>query len=310
MPSNDIRWPPRVECVWDAQAQLGEGPIWHMERQSVFWVDIVSSSLHEYVPSTQVRHVWHLPGTLSCIAPSVAGGFVGTFANGIHHIDLSSSELNLLHDPEPLLPNNRLNDGCCDRDGNLWFGSMDNLESVASGAIYRLQPNGACERMTGDFVISNGPAFSPSGNTIYFTDTLARRIYSAELDSGELAYATIEDAQVFAEFTESDGYPDGIAVDAQGYLWCAMFAGAKIVRLTPSGDRDRDLPMPVPNITKCCFGGEKLQTLFITTAAKAMSPTQRRECPQAGGLFTVSLDVQGLPTALFGHVEDQQARTK
>lgn len=286
-----------IDCIWDAKAMLGEGPVWHRREKALYWVDINASNLHRYIPETANKRTWHLPPSISSVVPCTSSGMLGTFADGIKLINTEDATTTVLLDPEPDLPGNRLNDGACDAQGNFWFGSMDNAENSPTGAFYRLTAELECQRIEGRIVITNGPAFSPDGETIYLTDTLERTIFQAQLSND----GSISHKEIFARINEDEGYPDGMTVDAEGYVWCAHFAGARITRFTPSGDVNRVIAMPVPNITKCCFGGDNLQTLFITTAAKGLTSDQREVFPQAGGLFAVHLDVKGVPAPYFAY---------
>lgn len=287
----------QLKSIWDANAQLGESPVWHEEEQVLYWVDILASTLHRYEPIEQVKSSWSYETAISAVAPCKNGGLIAAFADGIKFIDTQTGELTFVIDPEIDLADNRLNDGCCDSDGNFWFGSMDLQESKPSGSFYRLSTQQQCDKVLSDIVITNGPAFSPSSDTIYLTDTLERIIFSAKL--AEDGAPTLIDLKEFARIPEEMGYPDGMTVDADGYLWVALFAGAKILRLDLNGSIVQTIDMPVPNITKCCFGGRDLQTLFITTAAKGLSEQDRINYPLAGNLFSLPMDVKGISSAPF-----------
>jgi sugar lactone lactonase YvrE len=146
------------------------------------------------------------------------------------------------------------------------------------------------------YIITNGPAFSPDGTTLYHNDTGQRRIYSFECDPET---GTLGDRHIFAEIPEELGYPDGLTVDADGGLWCALWGGWRVTRFTPDGEIDRDLKLPASQVTSCTFGGENLDTLFVTTASIGLTSEQRAAQPEAGGLFALDPGVRGLPTPAF-----------
>lgn len=280
-----------LQCVWDGHADLGEGVFWHAQEQAVYWVDILQSKLHRLNPDQTVDS-WHFPGQLSAVVPCIEGGLLATFENGLHHIDLKSETVTLLHALETELADNRFNDGCSDTRGQLWFGSMDNKQRDKSGSFYRMDARGHIERQAafGQFCITNGPAFSADGNWIYFNDSVERRVYRAPLnDRGEAGQP-----ELHIELTEEDGHPDGMCTDSDGGLWVCHFAGGRVTRFV-DGVVDDVIDMPVPNITKCAFGGIDLNTLYITTAATGLDEQQRQAFPLAGGLFAISLPFQGVP---------------
>lgn len=287
-----------VTSVWDAKAELGESPVWHEDEQALYWVDILANTLYRYHPAENLKASWKFASHISAVAPCKNGGLIAAFADGIKFININSGETSFVVDPELSLTQNRLNDGCCDNNGDFWFGSMDLQESEPSGSFYRLNSQLRCDKVLSNFVISNGPAFSPDGKTIYLTDTLQRTIISASINNADDT-PVLENLDVFAKIPKEMGYPDGMAVDSDGYLWVALFAGARIIRLNPDGQVMQTIDMPVPNITKCCFGGTDLKTLFITTAAKGLSKEDRMAYPLAGNLFSVQVDATGLLSTPF-----------
>lgn len=279
-----------TECIVKCENALGEGVLWHAQEQAVYWVDIIASMLYRLNPDNTTQQ-WHFPGQISSVVPCTQGGLLATFENGLSHIDLDTESVTLLRPLELNRPNNRFNDGCSDALGQFWFGSMDNLQKEALGSYYRLNVKGDVEKQEqfGRFCITNGPAFSPDGGWIYFNDTVERIVYRAPLT--KLGGAGRPEKYVQLEAT--DGHPDGMCTDTQGGLWLCHFAGGRVTRFV-DGDIDQVIPMPVPNITKCAFGGAKLDTLYITTAATGLTEDQRQAHPLSGGLFAIQLPYQGL----------------
>jgi len=191
---------------------------------------------------------------------------------------------------EPHKPGNRLNDACVDAEGHLWFGSMDDGEEVASGCLYRLTHDGS-RAMDDGYVITNGPAFSPDGRTLYHTDTLERVIYAFDRD----ADGTISSKRIFALIEDGAGYPDGPTVDSEGCLWTGLFGGWSARRYSPTGEFLMEVRFPCANVTKIAFAGKDLRTVYATTAWKGLDAKARAEQPLAGGLFRFVVDVPGLP---------------
>ena len=187
-------------------------------------------------------------------------------------------------------PRNRLNDAHVDAAGRLWFGTMDDDEVNATGALYRFDTTGL-HRCDDGYVITNGPATSPDGRTLYHIDTLERVIYAFDLAADGSPSAR----RVFTRVAESDGYPDGPVVDAAGCVWVGLYSGWGVNRYSPTGELLSKLSLPVANCTKPAFGGDDLRTLYVTSAWKGLTAEQRAQQSLAGGLFAVRVDTPGLP---------------
>ncbi|AOJ68836.1 MULTISPECIES: SMP-30/gluconolactonase/LRE family protein [Burkholderia] len=279
-------------CIWDVAAELGEGPIWSDAERSVYFVDIKSQRVHRLNVDSRQASSWAAPAQPGFLAPLADGGLASGLEDGIYRFDTITGAFLKIIDVESNIPGNRLNDGYVDRRGRLWFGSMDDSERQARGTLYRVQPNGrpiACD--TG-YVITNGPAVSPDGRVMYHADTLNRVIYAFDVDEeGMLARK-----RRFVSIS-GGGYPDGMAVDANGFVWVALFGGARIERFSPDGALTDQIHFPCDNVTKLVFGGDDLRTVYVTTARKGLSNTALQRQPHAGGLFEFRADVPGQPQA-------------
>jgi len=286
-----------VACVWPANATLGEGPVWVARESAIYWVDIKGRSLHRYKPGSGERGSWPIPAQLSALAPRAGGGFVCATRDGfaLLFLDGDSPRLEMLGGPEGDLPGNRFNDGKADAAGHFWAGSMDDSEERPTGALYRLDPDLSWRQMDADYVITNGPAFSPDGRTLYHTDTLQRCIYAFDLDEG----GEPGNKRLFLQLPESSGHPDGMTVDAEGCLWVCHWGGWGITRFSPEGEAIGRIELPVANVTCCTFAGENLDELYITSARKGLSDEELAQQPLAGGLFHCRPGVRGLATPLF-----------
>jgi sugar lactone lactonase YvrE len=287
---------PGIECVWPLGAQLGEGPFWSEAEQAVWFVDIKGRAIHRYHEPTGQTRSWSAPSEPGFVLPARDGSLVCGLRAGLHHFDPASGEFRLLQVVEPHAPHNRLNDGFVDAQGYLWFGSMDDNEREPTGALYQLVARG-CRRRDDGYVITNGPAASPDGHTLYHTDTLKKDIYAfARARDGALS-----DRRVFVHIGENDGHPDGPVVDSRGYLWSALYGGWGLNRYAPDGHLADTLRLPCANVTKAAFCGKDLRTLYITTATKGLTREQHAEQPLAGGLFRVRVEVAGLPQNKIAH---------
>lgn len=285
-----------VECVWPVGAILGEGPVWSAAERAVWFVDIKSPAIHRFDTVTGERRSWPAPARCGFVLPLRTGGFVAGLKTGLHRFNPETGNFSLMHVVEPHAPNNRLNDGFVDAEGFLWFGSMDDNEEEPSGALYQLHHDG-CVRRDPGYVVSNGPAASPDGLTLYHTDTLAGIIYAFDRSRN----GVLSSKRVFVRFAPGEGYPDGPIVDAEGCLWTGVFGGWGMRRYSPRGELLQTLKLPCSAVTKAAFGGDDLRTLYITTAHVALNAEERKQQPLAGGLFSARIEVPGLPQGIVTH---------
>ena len=288
--------PAGVECIWALAAKLGEGALWSARERAVWFVDIKGRQIHRYDEATRIRRSWPAPEDVGFIVAASGGHLICGLKSGLYEFDPAGGKFQLLTLVDSDRPNNRLNDAHVDAAGRLWFGTMDNDETNPTGALYRFDATGL-HRCDDDYVITNGPATSPDGRTLYHIDTLKREIYAFDL----AADGSLSKRRIFARVAETDGHPDGPVVDATGCVWVGLFGGWGVNRYSPSGELLSKLSLPVANCTKAAFGGADLQTLYITTAWKGLTPEQRTQQPLAGGLFSVRVDTPGLPANEFAH---------
>jgi xylono-1,5-lactonase len=279
-------------CLWEVQAMLGEGALWDPRRSLVWFVDIKGHRIHRCAPDGGERRSWDAPGQVSFIVPASDGGMVCALEDGLYRFIEEDGAFLPLAKVEADVTGNRFNDGHVDARGLLWFGSMDDGEGQASGVLYRF--DGAVVRgMDDGYIITNGPACSPDGRTLYHTDTLDKRVYAFDV----AADGSLANKRVFVEITDG-GYPDGMAVDADGHLWVATFGGWRIDRFDAQGAKVGEVRFPCANVTKLAFGGADLRTVYATTARKGLSPDELAAQPLAGGLFTFRAETAGLPQHL------------
>lgn len=281
-----------MECVADVAAVLGEGPVWVESAQALYWVDIVQGKIFRYASGRTEELA--AAQTLCSLAPRAGGGFVGGSLNGLVAISPEFVVSPLVH-PEADIPENRFNDGKVDRAGRFWAGTMDRTEARASGSLYRLDPDLTCARIDSGYAVTNGPAFSIDGRTLYHTDSARQTIYAFDLDEAGNA----SNRRAFAKFGAGDGYPDGMTIDAEDCLWVAFWDGWCIRRLSPQGECLQEIAVPVQRPTSCAFGGEKLDRLFVTSARRDLTPTELERQPQAGGLFCFAPGVNGIAELPF-----------
>lgn len=284
------------ECLWPLGAELGEGVVWAPRDRAVWFVDIKGRSIHRLSVATGERRSWSAPEQVGFVLPTAGGGWVAGLQSGLHRFDPETGAFDLFAAPEPHPPGNRLNDGFVDPEGRLWFGTMHDSETARTGALHRLGPDGRCPVQDDGYGITNGPALSPDGRTLYHTDTVDRVIYAFDLDEG----GALSGKRVFARIGREGARPDGPAVDAEGCVWTALFGGWGLERYAPTGELLEHVPLPCANATKAAFGGEDLQTVYVTTARLHLSAEERDEQPLAGALFSFRVDAPGLPPSTIG----------
>jgi D-xylonolactonase len=275
--------------LWEVGATLGEGVLWDAARRQVWFVDIKGRRIHRCAADGSERRSWDAPGQVSFIVPSSGGGMICSLDDGLYRFLETSGEFVPLAKVEADQPGNRFNDGHVDADGRLWFGSMHDAEEEASGVLYRYDGRQAV-RMDEGYVITNGPSLSPDGRTLYHTDTLEKRIYAFD----RAADGSLSGKRLFVELADG-GYPDGMAVDADGTLWVATFGGWRIDRFDAQGRKLGEVRFPCANVTKLAFGGADLRTVYATTARKGLSYAELAAQPFAGALFTFRVETPGLP---------------
>ena len=284
-----------VRCVWPAAAVLGEGPLWDEDEEALYWVDIKAPAVHRYVPGTGSTESWPMPEPVGCIARRRQGGFIAGFKSGLAFLDLPDGRIERIGDPEPDLPDNRFNDGKCDGAGRFWAGTMDDGQKSATGSLYRVDADRRWHRMDSGYGVTNGPAFSPDGRTLYHTDSAAGTIFAFDAAPD----GSISDKRTFIEIPPDAGHPDGMTVDAEGHLWVAHWDGWRLTRFRPDATVERVIEIPVARVTSCAFGGPALDRLYVTTASTGLDAEARARQPLAGGLFEAPVGVRGLPAPRF-----------
>lgn len=295
-----------TRLIVDADNHLGEGPLWDVKEQRLYWIDSTAAEISSCRADGSDIRRYFVPRHIGSMALREEGGAVVALANGLHFYDFDAQTVKLIADPESDDPETRFNDGKVDRRGRFIAGTMaydfDRYDadrgqrSSRSGALYRLDTNAQVTRLDGGISCSNGPCWSPDNRTFYFTDTYDRQMYAYDYD---IETGSVENRRVFASARDMAGTFDGATVDAEGYVWSALVFGGRILRFAPDGTLDRVVPFPVRNLTSVMFGGPELDILFVTTMGRPMWGIPQKERDK-GGLFAITgLGVKGLPEPRF-----------
>jgi sugar lactone lactonase YvrE len=286
-----------VEVALDVRAELGEGPIWDDRRQRLLFVDIMRGHVHEFDPAAGTDRIVEFPWPVGAVALHENGDWVLAAADGFYAANPETGEPRVIVAVEADRPGNRMNDGYVDARGRFWAGTMGMHKVRNAGTLYRLDPDGSVSPMVTGVSTSNGIDWSPDNRTAYYVDTPTGRIDTFDFD---LFRGVLSHRRPFVEIASADGFPDGLIVDAEGFVWLCLWKGAAVRRYSPDGRLDRTIPMPVTQVTKCAFGGPDLDQLFVTTAWIGLTEAERAEQPLAGALFRIRPGVKGRAVNRFG----------
>lgn len=293
-----------VRLLQAANALLGEGPIWDAGEQAYYWGDLKGHRIFRYEPGVGQTGVWQLPYQFGCFALRRTGGMCVVTDHGYELLDPRTGELSPLVNPEAGLDfDHCYNDGKVDPAGRFWVGSLPMAGATGgeiiedTGRLYSLTAAGEVRCHDDGLFVTNGMGWSPQADRMYHIDSWRRTVFVHDYDE---ASGSLSNKRTFFAFTdEADGSPDGMTVDSEGSLWVAMWDGWKIVNISSTGQRIADIAMPVQKPTSCCFGGENLDRLFVTSASVYMSSTELEKNPLAGGIFEIDPGVTGLPSQRF-----------
>ena len=297
--------------------ELGESPFWHPAEGRLYWVDLPAKLILRTVPGSSVVERWPVPQEPGCIAPAASGGLVVAMRDGVYRAREWGGALTLLarfdHDPATT----RFNDGKCDPLGRLWAGTIFEPRTANEAKLYSVDCRGGrapeVKLQAGDAITANGLAWSPSGDTVYWSDTPHHIIHAWDwaADANALTHH-----RVFQQFAPKPagwqpdlsgqpapasygGRPDGAAVDAEGNYYAAMFEGRRLCKFAPGGVLLAEIATPAQCPTMPCFGGPDLRTLFLTTARHNRAAAELAAMPESGCVFAMDVDVPGLPVNFF-----------
>lgn len=282
----------RVSLFRAVAAELGEGAVWHPHRQSLFWVDILGKKIHEASPDSGTTLTRPVPQYIGALVPTTRGDLLVALQDGIHRYDLAAlTTTPFACPPEHSAGAIRFNDAKCDPRGRLWAGTMALDEAPGRGALYRIDPDGSTRRMRDQVTVSNGLAWSPDHRTLYYIDSPTRTVQAFDYDD---ATGDLHRPRIAIDTSTVTGFPDGCTIDVEGNLWIAFWDGWCVRRWDPLRGRLLDtVKLPVARVTTCTFGGPRLDTLYITSAACRLDEAARRAQPEAGYVFAAQVGTSG-----------------
>lgn len=286
-----------ITVACDVRNIVGEVPMWHPVEQVLYWVDTRKPCLQR-LNGDGTLSVWPMPTNIGSYVFRKGGGIIAGLKSGFASVDLGTGAVTHILDPEPDMPENRLNDGRCDRRGRYWVGSRNPGNEAATGSLYRFDPDFTCHRMDSGIVVANGMAFSPRDDVMVFGDSTAETFWKYDLD---IERGTLSNKRVFLQTHDLPWRVDGATFDSEGYYWCALLGDWSIGRFDLEGRLDRIIRLPISHPTMCNFGGPDLDVLYVTSGTVFLDEEQRRQQPHAGALFAIhGLGVRGVAEPLFG----------
>jgi L-arabinonolactonase len=282
----------KIERVPTVRCMVGEGPLWDIAEQALYFIDIVGKAVHRYDPVTEQTRSWNVGQIIGSMALRERGGAVVALKDGIYTLDFAGGGVELLAKAQHINPRAQMNDGKVDRRGRFVVGSGDSdiRDCQPYGTLYSLHADGSLHELDRGIAISNGPCWSPDDRTLYFSDSLPHRIYVYDYD---IATGTVANRRLFADTRELGGIPDGASVDTDGLMWMAICEGAKVVAFRHDGKVERIIDMPIRLPASVMFGGPNLEDLYVTS----IDPRLLGREPDGGGdLYRITgLGARGIP---------------
>ena len=277
------------ELMADYRCETGEGPLWHPMERQVYWSDIPQGRIFRLNPFSR-RHEQIYEGRI------VGGYTIQSDGSLLLFMDRGSvavwrdGKLEYLVNEMEGETDNRFNDVAADPAGRVFCGTMPT--DTRSATLYRMDTDGSVTTVLEGVGLSNGIGFSPDQKQMYYTDSLARKIYifDYDIDSGD-----ITNQRVFVETPDDGSIPDGMTVDAEGYVWGARWDGSSLYRYNPDGEQVVQIQFPAKKVSSVIFGGVDLTDMYVTTAGGG---NKAEEGPGAGGLFRLNVGIQGKPEFL------------
>jgi xylono-1,5-lactonase len=282
----------RAVEVLPLDCTLGEGALWDAGRHVVWFVDIKQHLVWRYDPASGAAVSTPAPEQIGWVIPATDGRLLAGLKDGLHVFDPGTGAFEKLTSLPGEPGFNRLNDACSHPNGDVFFGSMDDEDQGRlTGRFYRFHRGAVTPAGPDGVSITNGPAVSPDGRRIYFTDTLGKTIMVADVDTDGAVGPTRLFVDTRLDFP--DAYPDGPVVDAEGCVWTGLWNGGAVARYSPDGLLLLRVPIPATNVTKMAFGGDDLKTVYVTTARIGLDDAVLAAEPMAGSLFSFRSEVAG-----------------
>ncbi|MEZ5041978.1 MAG: SMP-30/gluconolactonase/LRE family protein [Saprospiraceae bacterium] len=279
-----------VRAIFDIQAEHGEGPVWDEKNQQLYWVDIGQGKFYTGDLASGRTAAYSIGQALGVLGLREMGGIVMAVRDGFGFFDEKTGLFQLI-EPSPEQHNAlvRFNDGAVDPAGRFFAGTMAWDEEQCLGKLFRLDPDLSWEAVEDHLHIPNGMGWSKDLSTYFMIDTMQQAVFAYDYD---VSTGAIANRRKFIEFPKGE-FPDGMCMDSEDGFWIALWGLKKVVHFDHSGKRVAEIIVPALHPTSCCFGGEQMQTLFITSSQRDLTPAQKIAYPLAGRTFVIETDVVG-----------------
>ena len=284
---------------YKVEANLGEGAIWNYKTHELYWIDIEGRQLNIYNPKSKINKVLNTESRIGTVVPFTEDEALIALENGVHKIDIQTGKSNLFTDMKNELLGSRLNDGKCDPSGRFWVGSMHLEQETGKANLYTITSENILQKKIDSVTISNGIVWTSDKKTMYYIDTPTSTIkeFDYNNETGE-----ISNGKIAVKIPIKFGFPDGMTIDEENMLWVGMWNGNAVIRFNPkTGKVISKIEVPAHNITSCAFGGENLETLYITSARIDMTEEELIKYPLAGSLFSINPGVKGVKSNFYKH---------
>lgn len=284
---------------YKVEANLGEGAIWNYKTHELYWIDIEGRQLNIYNPKSKINKVLNTESRIGTVVPFTEDEALIALENGVHKIDIQTGKSNLFTDMKSELLGSRLNDGKCDPSGRFWVGSMHLEQETGKANLYTITSENILQKKIDSVTISNGIVWTSDKKTMYYIDTPTSTIkeFDYNNETGE-----ISNGKIAVKIPIKFGFPDGMTIDEENMLWVGMWNGNAVIRFNPkTGKVISKIEVPAHNITSCAFGGENLETLYITSARIDMTEEELIKYPLAGSLFSINPGVKGVKSNFYKH---------
>ena len=275
------------ELIADYNCETGEGPLWHPLQKRLYWLDISNPRMFWYDPATGHHEQFDVGRQVGGFTFQADGSLLLFMDRGSVAI-WRNGKLKTIVDQIPDEVNSRFNDVHADTKGRVFCGTMPTKDRP--GRLYRLELDGTITKLLDGITCSNGMGFTLDRKQMYYTDSEAYTIYLFDYDeeTGDLS-----NQRIFVQHDKSLGLPDGMTVDAQGYVWSAHWDGNALIRYNPKGEEVQRIGFPAKKVSSVTFGGDDYSDMYVTTAG---GNQKAEDGPGAGALFRLRIPgVRGLP---------------
>ncbi|HSW44324.1 MAG TPA: SMP-30/gluconolactonase/LRE family protein [Phycisphaerae bacterium] len=288
-----------IDVIADDNNLCGEAPLWNPATGKLHWTDILSSKTFQYDPATNDKQIFIEDRRVTGLALHESGGLIVANRSGLYLWDGPGRWQTVAteHEGESLA----FNDILADPAGRVYAGTLYWQDGMRkTGKLYLFDTDGSIQVVAENILLANGLGLSLDGRTLYFADSAARKILAFYVDR---ATGRLSSQRTFVQVPEDEGLPDGLTVDAEGFVWSAQWFGGQIVRYDPEGQVERRVPIPAKQASSVTFGGPHLTDLYVTTAADyAPSPLEPpgfdRTARMGGPLYRIRLDIPGRPESV------------